>query len=94
MKYALEIKSQGNEYFEQELYHEAINQYERSLSIFHWIVNKKHNWRREEIEDDMLKEFEYVTDNIEEKNEINKLRCSCLLNMAFAFQKLAQWNDW
>lgn len=94
MKFAQESKLKGNEYYEREEYHQAIQQYERGMSVFNWIVNKKENWRKQEIEDDMIDKFQYETNDPEELSLIKQFNCSCLLNMALVFQKLTQWNDW
>lgn len=91
---ALEYKQQGNDSLQQMEYYESINHYETAMSIFHWIVNKKENWKRQEIEDDMLEIFEYQPVTQQERQKIDELKCSCLLNIALAYQKLVQWNDW
>lgn len=75
-------------------FYEAIRFYENAMSLFHWIVNKKVNWKKQEIEDDMIERFEYETTVEEERKEIMELQCSCLLNIALASQKLLEWNDW
>lgn len=94
MKSALEYKQQGNESLQNSEYYEAIHHYETAMSIFHWIVNKKDNWKRQEIEDDMLEMFEYCPETGQELNEVHELKCSCLLNIALASQKLQQWSEW
>jgi hypothetical protein len=94
MKAARDLKEKGNESLTRKNdYYESIHFYENSMSIFHWIVNKKENWKKQEIEDDKLEMFEYEPTNEAEREEIQELKCSCLLNIAFASQKLLQWSD-
>ena len=95
MKAAKELKEKGNECLKQKHdFYEAIRFYENAMSLFQWIVNKKVNWKKQEIEDEMIEFFEYETSVEEERNEIIELQCSCLLNIAFVSQKLFEWNDW
>jgi hypothetical protein len=94
MKFALASKSHGNNSLSIENYYEAIHLYEIGMSVFSWIVNQKENWKKQEIEDDCIGQFEYSPQTIEEEKEILEYKSSCLLNIALASQKLGQWNDW
>jgi hypothetical protein len=94
MKSAKDLKEKGNEsLLHKHDFYEAIHFYENAMSLFHWIVNKKENWKKQEIEDDMLEMFEYQPAEETERKEIQELKCSCLLNFALASQKLFQWSD-
>jgi hypothetical protein len=37
----------GNDYFKEDKYYEAINEYERALSIFTWIIPIDPNWKKQ-----------------------------------------------
>ena len=91
--FATKCKLKGNDYFAGGEYQEAINEYERSLSMFCWVEPLSANWRREEIEDDKLKERTYVPLNDDEKSSMNKLMVSCYLNLAATYQKTKDWTD-
>ena len=93
LDFATKCKLKGNDYFAGGEYHEAINEYERSLSMFCWVEPLSANWRREEIEDDKLKERTYVPVNDDEKSSMNKLMVSCYLNLAATYQKTKDWTD-
>jgi hypothetical protein len=94
MKFAVAAKANGNSSISAERYYEAIHLYEIGMSVFQWIVNKKENWKKQEIEDEMIEQFDYAPQSVEEERAIKELKASCLLNIALASQKLGQWNDW
>eukprot|EP01038_Epipyxis_sp_PR26KG_P010231 gene10231-13763_t len=83
----------GNQYFESGDYMEAIDQYERALSLFKWIESMEEDWKRKEIDDDKLLLLEYQPKNNDEISKINQLFINCYLNLAVCYQKMNEWMN-
>eukprot|EP00602_Paraphysomonas_sp_CaronLab_P005723 CAMPEP_0185030514 /NCGR_PEP_ID=MMETSP1103-20130426/17517_1 /TAXON_ID=36769 /ORGANISM="Paraphysomonas bandaiensis, Strain Caron Lab Isolate" /LENGTH=499 /DNA_ID=CAMNT_0027565687 /DNA_START=1 /DNA_END=1497 /DNA_ORIENTATION=+ len=93
LQFALSCKSKGNEFLAEGKEYEAMHEYERAMSVFKWVVNKKENWKKQEIEDEYLEEHCYEPSTEREKQDIDAMFCACLLNLAIVYQKLNQWQD-
>ena len=93
LDFATNCKRIGNDHFTAGEFDEAINEYERALSMFAWVEPLSSNWRREEIEDEKLKECSYTATNEADKDAANKLMVSCYLNLAATYQKTKNWTD-
>ena len=89
---AMSYKEKGTSSLKSDELYDAMHDYERALSIFKWIENLKDDWKKQEIEDSMIKEFEFTPTCTEEAETVRALQCSCLLNLALVYSKQLQWN--
>jgi tetratricopeptide (TPR) repeat protein len=93
LEIALAYKEKGSASLKVGELYDAMHDYERSLSIFTWIENLKDNWKKQEIEDSMIKECEYTPTCPQEAQALQRLHCSCLLNLALVYSRQLQWSD-
>ncbi|KAM3136496.1 hypothetical protein pb186bvf_011454 [Paramecium bursaria] len=84
-----QLKQQGNDLIKEGKYSKAAHEYEKSLSIFLYIENKRLNWKNEGIFDEDLK---YV-DEIDLDPRIKDIRTKVLSNMALCYLKEKQFSD-
>lgn len=92
MAVAMTFKEKGTASLKGGELYDAMHDYERALSIFKWIVNMKEDWKKKEIEDSMIKEFDFVPSSSQEAEEVRIFQCSCLLNLALVYSRQLQWN--
>lgn len=105
MSEAQKLKEMGNELVtgaaaaddEGMSYQDAVNKYERALSIWEWLrPTYDTDWRKEEIADEhMVQEKFQPTDEPggSQLGEVRAFRLKCLLNLAHCYLKQHKWKD-
>lgn len=92
MTVAMNFKEKGTASLKADELYDAMHDYERALSVFKWIENMKDDWKKKEIEDSMIKEFNFVPASPQESEEARVFQCSCLLNLALVYSRQLQWS--
>mmetsp|Transcript_29363 Transcript_29363/g.49563 ORF Transcript_29363/g.49563 Transcript_29363/m.49563 type:complete len:630 (+) Transcript_29363:140-2029(+) len=92
MTVAMNFKEKGTASLKADELYDAMHDYERALSVFKWIENMKDDWKKKEIEDSMIKEFDFVPASPQESEEVRVFQCSCLLNLALVYSRQLQWS--
>ena len=72
---------------------EAVNKYERALSLFHWFRPLREDWRKQDIDDTTMAAEHYEPANALERDQIRSLRISCLSNLSHCYLKLREWSS-
>lgn len=68
-------------------YLEAGLNYEWALGMFKWATPLDEDWRKKSLEDNRIREEEYLGESDEEKTQIESFRIACLLNLSRCYFK-------
>lgn len=102
MKFAMELKNEGNSLFQDQRYNDAMNQYIKAAGIFRYLKNTNVNWKTQGIRDEHLIEIDdaslrnNATDNKQlqkQKEEIINFVRVCYTNIALVHQKQNDYKN-
>eukprot|EP01031_Cornospumella_fuschlensis_P024404 gene24404-29501_t len=87
---SMALKHKGNELLQAKDNYAAISQFEKALSVWQWLESRLKNWKQSAIKDEDLTLHEYTYRNGEEKEQVQQLRASCILNISLAYLNMQQ----
>ena len=76
------IKTDANNEFAQGHFDRACRKYEEALSVWRYYEATDASWQEKGIDDDKLREVDFLGTTDEEKDQVKKIKVSTYLNIA------------